>query len=175
MGEWDVDGASRLIARAFDGLARRAVDPGGKLAGRDLVREPSHLSTLPIMVIALPQSGVERREFLRLEVRLENLEVTVGVFGFEATKGVVINVSRGGLKVALSREISQRSDGYDCLVRFVDQEDRIKPEVKVGKLRRTEAAAEYAIEFDSPLGLLNVVSDPETVESGSGATSDADG
>ncbi len=127
------------------------------------------------MVIALPQSGVERREFLRVEVRLENLEVTVGVFGFEATTGVVLNVGRGGLKVALGREISELLVGYDCLVRFVDQEDRIKPEAKVGKLRRMEAAAEYAIEFDSPLGLLNVVSYPETVESGSGATSDADG
>ncbi len=131
-----------------------------------------------IMVIAPPQSGesaVERRSFLRVEVRLENLQVTVGVVGFEATTGVVLNVSRGGLKVTLSREISERFIGYDCLVCFVDLEDRVNPKVKVGKLRRMEAAAEYAIEFASPLEVLNMGSDPEAVESGSGATSDADG
>ena len=129
------------------------------------------------MVIELPQSGesaVERRSFLRVEVRLENLQVTIGVLGFEATTGVVLNVGRGGLKVALGREISELLVGYDCLVRFVDPEDRVSPKVTVGKLRRMEAAAEYAIEFDSPLEVLNMGSDPETAESGSGATSDAD-
>ncbi len=122
-----------------------------------------------IMVIAPPQSGesaVERRAFLRVEVRLENLQVTVGVFGFEATTGVVLNVSRGGLKVALSREISELLVGYDCLVRFVDPEDRVNPEVKVGKLRRMEAAAEYAIEFDSPLEDLNMSNDPSETPGG---------
>ncbi len=131
-----------------------------------------------IMVIELPQSGesaVERRSYLRVEVRLEDLQVTVGVLGFEATKGVVLNVSRSGLKVALSREISELLVGSDCLVRFVDLEDRVNPVVKVGKLRRMEADAEYAIEFDSPLEDLNMSNDPETFESGSGATSDADG
>ena len=76
---------------------------------------------------------------------------------------MVLNVSRGGLKVALSREISELFVGYDCLVRFVDREDRVNPEVTVGKLRRMEAATEYAIEFDSPLEVLNIGSDPETV------------
>ncbi len=130
------------------------------------------------MVIAPPQSGesaVERRSFLRVEVRLENLQVTVGVVGFEATTGVVLNVSRGGLKVALSRAISEPLVGSDCLVRFDELEDRVNPKTKLGKLLRMEAAAEYAIEFDSPLEVLNMGSDPETVESGSGATSDADG
>ena len=122
------------------------------------------------MVIALPQSGVERRAFPRIEVPLENLHVTVGVLGFEATRGVVLDVSRGGLKVALGREISERSGGYDYLICFDDPEDRVQPKVKVGKLiRRIGTAVEYAIEFDSPLEVLNVGSDPETVESGSGA------
>ncbi len=130
------------------------------------------------MAIALPPSGefvVERRAFLRVEVRLENLQVAVGVVGFEATTGVVLNVSRGGLKVVLSREISELLVGYDCLVRFVDPEDRVSPKVTVGKLRRMESAAEYAIEFDSPLEVLNMGSDSEAVEPGSEATSDADG
>ena len=135
------------------------------------------LRTVLIMVIALPQSGesaVERRSYLRVEVRLENLQVTVGVLGFEPTTGAVLNISRGGLKVALSREISKLLVGYECLVRFVDPEDRVSPETTVGKLRRMEASAEYAIEFDSPLEVLNVGSDPESVASGSGATNDAD-
>ena len=111
----------------------------------------------------LPQSGdSERRAFLRVEVRLENLQVTVGVIGFTATTGVVLDVSRGGVKVALSHEISEQMGGYDCLVRFVDLEDRVKPKVNVGKLRRMEAPAEYAIEFDSPLEVLNMGSDPES-------------
>ncbi len=123
------------------------------------------------MVIALPQSGVDRRAFPRVEIPVGNLHVTVGILGFAATRGVVLDVSRGGLKVALGREISERSGGYDYLIRFDDPEDRVEPKVKVGKLiRRIGTAVEYAIEFDSSLEVLNMGSDPETVEPGSGAS-----
>ena len=140
-------------------------------AAYDLVWGPTHLSAVSIMVIEPPQNGesaVERRSYLRVEVRLEYLAVTVGVLGFEATKGGVLNVSRSGLKVALSREISELLVGSDCLVRFVDLEDRVNPMVNVGKLRRMEADAEYAIEFESPLEALNMGGDPSETP---GATS----
>ena len=123
------------------------------------------------MVIEPPQNGesvVERRSFLRVAVRLENLQVTVGAVGFEAMKGVVLNVSRGGLKVALNCEISDLLVGSDCLVCFVDLEDRVNAVVKVGKLRRMEVDGEYAIEFDSPLEDLNMSIDPSETP---GATS----
>ena len=116
----------------------------------------------------------ERRRYLRFEVRLQKLQVTVGVIGFELATGVVLNVSRGGLKVALGREISKLLVGEECVVRFLDPGDRVSPEVQVGKLRRMEASGEYAIEFDSPLEVLNVSGDPESVASGTGATNDAD-
>ena len=95
---------------------------------------------------------VERRRYLRFDVRLQKLRVTVGVLA----TGVVLNVSRGGLKVALSGEISKLLVGHDCLVRFLDPEHRISPEAKMGKLRRMEAGGECAIEFDSPLEVLRV-------------------
>ena len=121
----------------------------------------------------MSEDHVERRRYLRFKVRLQKLQVTVAFLGFELATGVVLNVSRGGLKVALSRELSKLLVGHDCLVRFLDPEDRVSPEAKVGKLRRMEAGGEYAIEFDSPLEVLNVGSDPESVASGTGATSDA--
>ena len=123
----------------------------------------------------MPEDHVERRSFLRVGVRLENLQVTVGVIGFEATPGVVLNISRGGMKVSLEHEIPKPLLGSDCLVRFDDLEDRVNPKANLGKLLRMEAVGQYAIEFDSPLEALNMGSDPETVESEFGATSDADG
>ena len=123
------------------------------------------------MANALPQSGesnVERRGYLRFEVHLDKLEVTVGVLGFvEPTAGAVLNVSRGGMNVCLEREIPTPLVGYYCLVRFVEADGRVNPEAMLGKLRRMEADRQYAIEFASPLEVLNMGSDPETLESGS--------
>ncbi len=100
----------------------------------------------------MPEDYSERRKYLRVEVHLDKLEVTVGVLGIEPTNGVVLNISRGGMKVCLEREIAESLVGDDCLVRFVeDPQDRVSVKVKLGKVLRTETAGQYAIEFDSPL------------------------
>ena len=116
----------------------------------------------------------ERRKHLRLEVHLDKLLVTVGAVGTELTKGVVLNIGRGGMKVCLEHEILDSSVGYDCLVFFAeDPQGRVSEQAKHGRLLRMQVRGQYAIEFDSPLKELNLGSDPETVEIG--ATSDADG
>ncbi len=121
----------------------------------------------------MPEDHVERRGDLRVEVSLDKLRVTVGVRGIEPTKGVVLNISRGGMKVSLEREIPKPLLGDDCTVRFVDDpQDRVSAKAKLGKVLRMGAAGEYAIEFDSPLETLNMGSDPGTGESGSGTTSE---
>ena len=122
----------------------------------------------------MPEDHIERRGYLRVEVYLDELQVTVGIVGIAPTDGAVLDISRGGMKVCLEHEIPKPLIGYDCLVRFVNPKDRVSVEAN-GKLVRMEAAGQYAIKFDSPLEVLNVGSDPETVEPGSGATSDADG
>ena len=104
----------------------------------------------------MAQDHVERRSYLRVEVRLENLQVTVGILGSKPTTGAVLNIGRGGMKVTLSREIPNVLVGYDCLVRFVDPGDRVSPKATVGKLLRMEADGQYAIEFAKPLEVLHV-------------------
>ena len=122
----------------------------------------------------MPEDFVERRGYLRVEVYLDKLQVTVGVLGIEPTNGLVLDISRGGMKVCLEHEIPKPLLGDDCLVRFVeDPQDRVSAKAKHGKLLRMEVVGQYAIEFDSPLEGLKMGSDPETVESVSGATSDA--
>jgi len=124
----------------------------------------------------MPEDHVERRGYLRVEVDLDKLQVTVGVVGIEPTNGEVLNISRGGIKVRLEHEIPKPLIGYDCLVRFVeDPQDRVIATAKLGKLLRMEVVGHYAIEFDSPLEVLNMGVDPETDESGTGATSAAGG
>ncbi len=107
------------------------------------------------MVIALPQSGestVERRRgFLRFEVHLDRLQAAVWVVGFEPTNGVLLNISRRGMKVCFKHEIPNVRFGYDCLVRFMEAGGRVSPEVMLGQLRWTEVVGEYAIEFNEPL------------------------
>ncbi len=115
----------------------------------------------------------KRRAHLRVDVYLDKFQVTVGFLGFESTTGVLLNISRGGMKVSLEREIPKPLLGDDCTVRFVDDpQDRVSAKAKLGKVLRMGAAGEYAIEFDSPLETLNMGSDPGTGESGSGTTSE---
>ena len=102
-------------------------------------------------------NSVERRGFLRVEVYLDKLQVTVGVIGFEPTNGVVLNVSRGGMKVCLEHDIPKLLVGDDCLVRFVDDpQGRVSAKAELGKLLRMEAVGRYAIEFAKPLEVLRV-------------------
>ena len=82
---------------------------------------------------AMTEDQVERRGYLRVEVFLDELQVTVGVLGFEPANGVVLNVSHGGMKVSLNREISELLVGNDCLVRFVEGGGRVNPEAMLGK------------------------------------------
>ncbi len=122
----------------------------------------------------MPEDHIERRKHLRLEVYLDKLQVDFGGLGTELTTGVALDISRGGMKVCLEHEIPKSLLGNECLVRIAYAAGRISPEAMLGQLLRMEADGEYAIEFDSPLEVLNMGSDPETAESGSGATSDAD-
>ncbi len=110
---------------------------------------------------------VERRKYLRVEVYPDKLQVTVGVLGIAPTNGVVLNISRGGMKVCLEHEIPKSLLGNECLIRIPYAAGRISPEAMLGQLLRMEAKGQYAIEFDSPLEVLNMGNDRETVESGS--------
>ena len=113
----------------------------------------------------MPEDYSERRTYLRVEVHLDKLEVTVGVLGIEPTNGVVLNISRGGMKVCLEHEIPKPLLGYDCLVRFVeDPQDRVSEKAKLGKLLRMEAVGQYAIEFDKPLEVLRVANSEQDSE-----------
>ncbi len=114
----------------------------------------------------MSEDHVERRGFLRIEVYLDKLQVTVGVLGFEPTNGVVLDISRGGMKVSLDREISKLLVGDDCLVSFVDDaQDRVSAKAKLGKLLRMEGEREYAIEFTKPLEVLRVAHGEQDSES----------
>ena len=65
---------------------------------------------------------------------------------------MVLNISSGGMKVALEHEIPELLLGYDCLVRFVeDPQDRVSEKSKPGRLLRLGMVGQYAIVFDSPL------------------------
>ncbi len=110
----------------------------------------------------------ESRSDVRVEVDLDQLQVNVGVPSMSPIDGIVLNISRGGMKVFLDEdEIPKPLIGEDCLVFFVeDPQGRLSEKVKPGRVLRMEAVGHYAIEFDRPLETLNMRSDPETVESG---------
>ena len=105
----------------------------------------------------LPEDYVERRSFLRVAVYLDKLQVTLAILGVEPTNGVVLNLSRGGMKVCLEHEIPKQFLGFDCLVRVVeDPQDRVSVKARFGKLLRKEVVGQYAIEFDKPLEVLRM-------------------
>ncbi len=112
----------------------------------------------------MPEDQVERRGYLRIDVDMDKLQVTVGCLGIEPTNGVVRNISRGGMKVALEHGIPEPLLGGECLVRFVeDPQHRVgSTKTKLGKVLRMEVLGQYAIEFDSPLEVLNMDSDLES-------------
>lgn len=99
----------------------------------------------------------DRRGYVRVEVYPDMLQVTVGVHGIEPTNGVVLNISRGGMKVCLEHEIPKPLLGDDCLVRFVEgPKDRVSTKAKLAKLLRMGTVGQYAIEFAEPLDVLPV-------------------
>lgn len=146
----------------YDALVRWAVEHG--LASEMVVfwktDKYSHMTQYLDPTVFEPED-VEQRGCPRFDVHLENLQVTVGVLGFEATMGVVLNVSRSGIKVSLNREIPESLVGRDCLVRFVDAGDRVSGEAKLGTLLRMDERGEYAIQFAKPLEELPVTSDEQ--------------
>jgi len=106
--------------------------------------------------MTMPDDQVERRGYPRFEVHGNKLQVTVGVLGSEPTNGVVLDISRGGMKVCLEGEIPKSLIGEDFLLRFVDPEGRVNPKAMLGKLRRMEGEGRYTIEFNEPLEKLLV-------------------
>ena len=114
----------------------------------------------------MPENQDERREYKRFDVHLEKLQVTVGFFGSEPTPGVVLDVSRGGMKVCLEHEIHKPVLARICLVRFVDDpQHRISAKAQYAKLLRMEAVGQYAIEFCRPLEVLPVAGREQDSES----------
>ncbi len=85
--------------------------------------------------------------------------------GAEPTTGVVRNVGRGGMRVALGAGIPEGWMGGDCLVRFIDAGDRVSPTLRVGTLKRIDDGGEYAIEFKTPLDELNATAGEQDTES----------
>ena len=139
------------------------------------IRKPKKRD-LPNGVDRQANRRTESRSDVRVEVDLDQLQVNVWVSGTAPTDGIVLNISRCGMKVFLEDEIPKPLIGADCLVFFVeDPQGLLSEKAMPGKMVRMEAVGHYAIEFDRPLETLNMRGDPETVESGPGATSDADG
>ena len=113
----------------------------------------------------MPEDRVERRSYLRVAVDLEDFRVRVEVQGAEPTTGVVLDVGRGGMRVALGAGISEESMGGDCLVRFIDAGDRVSPTLRVGTLKRIDDGGGYAIEFKTPLDDLKATASEQGDES----------
>ena len=103
----------------------------------------------------------ERRAYPRFEFpREESQRVTVGPLGFRLTNGVVVNISRGGVKVRLDRMVFGEGQGEECLLRFLDAGEELRPHSVVGIVRNvSEDGTErpfVTIEFEQPLELLGL-------------------
>ncbi len=103
----------------------------------------------------------ERRAYPRVELRPKDwLRVTVGPLRFKLTQGFVLNISRGGIKVRLSHMVFRgEHGGEECLVRFLDAGEKIRPHSSIGIVRsvgdeQTERPF-VTIEFVPPLELLD--------------------
>ena len=101
----------------------------------------------------------DRRAYPRCEFPPEESQrVTVGPLGFRRTNGVVVNISRGGVKVRLDRMVFGEGQGEECLLRFLDAGEELRPHTVIGIVRnvnedRTERPF-FTIEFGQPLELL---------------------
>ena len=105
----------------------------------------------------------ERRGYPRFEFPLHDEQrVTVGSFGSgPTTNGVVVNISRGGVKVRLDRMVLKRRQGTQwCLLRFLDAGEKLRPHSLIGIVRNVgedETERPFAtIEFGQPLELLDL-------------------
>ena len=105
----------------------------------------------------------ERRAYPRFEFPLHDEQrVTVGAFGgSRPTNGVVINISRGGVKVRLDRMVFGKSRGTErCGLHFPDAGEKLRPHSVIGIVRNvSEGEIErpfVAIEFGEPLEFLDL-------------------
>ncbi len=105
----------------------------------------------------------ERRAYPRFEFPLHDEQrVTVGAFGgSRPTNGVVINISRGGVKVRLDRMVFGKSRGTErCALHFPDAGEKLRPHSVMGIVRNvSEGETErpfVAIEFVQPLENLDL-------------------
>ena len=96
------------------------------------------------------------RRYPRVRVQLQELEVEVGPLGARSIRGVVLDISRGGMKVKLEREIPELYLQGDYLVRFTESGGRVSPEIMLARVRRSEGNRQYAIEFRKPLEALEI-------------------
>lgn len=104
----------------------------------------------------MDKERVERRAYPRLRVHVRGLEVEIGPPGATPIRGVVLNISRAGLKVKLCREIPEQLLGEDYLVSFIEVRGRISPAVTWARMNRPEPNRQYAIEFEDPLEILEI-------------------
>lgn len=91
------------------------------------------------------------------------LIVAIGAPGFRPTDGVTFNISLGGLLARLSQKTFEGSEGTECLVRFLEVGDELKPHSMLGTIRRVEIRNGYffvAVEFLEFLENLNLPGGP---------------
>ena len=96
------------------------------------------------------------RRYPRMSVQLHEFEVEVGPLGARAIRGVVLDISRVGMKVKLESQIPELYLQGDYLLRFTEARGRVSPKVMLARLRRSEGNRQYAIEFRKPLETLKI-------------------
>ncbi len=95
---------------------------------------------------------VDRRTDPRANVTIHvELRLEVGPLGVQPSKGVTVDLSRSGVRVRIGRTWPV---GTRCIVRFLDQTERIKPSVLLGTVRRDTRSGDgyfVALEFETPV------------------------
>ncbi|MFQ5742116.1 MAG: PilZ domain-containing protein [Acidobacteriota bacterium] len=85
--------------------------------------------------------------------------VAMGPLGSPPASGVPVNISRGGLQARTGVKVFKGAEGADCVVRFHEAKDRLRPLATLGTVRRIETSGGYflvAIEFAKPLESLSL-------------------
>ena len=104
----------------------------------------------------------ERRAYPRFEFPLHDEQrVTVGALGSRPTNGVVVNISRGGVKVRLDRMVFGKRRGPERFaLNFLNAGEKLRPHSVMGIVRNvSEGETErpfVAIEFVEPLEILDL-------------------
>ena len=105
----------------------------------------------------------ERRAYPRFILRPKaRLRVTVGALGSRPTNGVVVNISRGGVKVRLDRMVFGKRRGLERFaLNFLNAGEKLRPHSVMGIVRNvSEGETErpfVAIEFVQPLEILDLM------------------